>query len=279
MVTPYNPCGAAVEWGRRSYRTRCRFFKDSDHESEIVWYPALPNAPVLPYPSAICSLDWDREEAELGCFAGYDVGEVPLAPRTFEYIRPKPAAKGTHQCGTREDFEDGAVYSPDLPVVPYRPDGLPACCVDGGGLGLGGYVPIDKLGGVALGGNASPPMSNTSLFPLAVNLPVGEWVTHAARVGVGISGTDGGFWYTGVLPAGSYTLEIADYSGPPSLAFVRVSSTTPGGSTDYTDFVYTSPGSVSIPVSAGHGIAVAFNPAYYFSFLGFQTAYYRLRVT
>lgn len=117
-------------------------------ESEIIWYPALPDAPVLPFPSIITSSEWDVEERRNGYPYRTGPGEVWDAPRVRLRPQTKPAAAGKHVCGTREDFEQGAHYDPTLPPRLYRPDGLPTCCAPGRGVLLGpapGPIPTGGL--------------------------------------------------------------------------------------------------------------------------------------
>lgn len=152
---PYNPCGAIVDYGRFRYSTDCRFFRDSDVTAKIVWYPALPDAVELPFPSAITQSIWDRDgdlEPERS-----GVGEVTGSRRVIDHMAPVAGADGTHLCGTRSDFEVGALYDPDRPPIHYRADGLPECCPGGeiGGIAWGGLPQRPPpSGGVFWGGDA-----------------------------------------------------------------------------------------------------------------------------
>lgn len=150
---PYNPCGAVVDFGRSCYRTKARLFRDSDEEVEIQWYFARDDAPTIPYETAVTSSYWDREEVYVGLPYREGVGEVSPGPRIHTRPIVIPAATGRHLCGTREDFERGAVFDPDITPRVYRPDGLPTCCVPGMGLLLGGG-PARTGGGLLLGGAA-----------------------------------------------------------------------------------------------------------------------------
>ena len=207
MVVPYNPCGYAVEWARRTYSTKCHFFADSDHEEEIIWYPAKPDAAPLPFPSAICSLDWDREEHDLGVYTGYKVGEVPGAARPFRDEDVKPRARADHFCGTREDFEDGAVYNPDLAPVVYGADDLPACCAPFGGVMLGGHVAIFPQGGVGLFGSASPYPGGSGVYPGTPQPGPDVWVYYASLVYPSGTLPFSEDWHSPALVGGTYTLE------------------------------------------------------------------------
>lgn len=122
---PYNPCGRVVDFARREYKTKCRFFRDSDTEVEIQWYRAADDAPSLPFPSAVMSLDWldnGYDEPWLG-----EVGEVWGEPRPYSFKGTPVGLTYDHICGTEEDFAEGAVFDPDREVK-YDEQGLPLCC-------------------------------------------------------------------------------------------------------------------------------------------------------
>lgn len=112
-----------VDYIRRPYRVLARPFKDSEETAEMVWYPALPDAPTLPFPTVFNSLEYQPFP-----LAKTSPGEVPFVDRIFTEQRPKPHATGNHQCGSPEAFLDGISYDPAA-VVPYNDDGLPVCCV------------------------------------------------------------------------------------------------------------------------------------------------------
>lgn len=112
-----------MDWGRRAYKTRCRFWKDSEEEAEIRWVEALPNAPTLPTWSAIQSLDLTAQPAMLD-----GVGEVFGALRSFTGQKAPAGLTGVNLCGSLEDFEQGGTYRPDLPPAPYDQFGYLACC-------------------------------------------------------------------------------------------------------------------------------------------------------
>lgn len=166
---PYNPCGAIVDWSRFRYTTRCRFFADSDIQTDIVWYPAAEDARVLPYDSAIFNREWDRD-GNLP-LQGEGVGEVSDAPRRINHFPTPFGANGSHQCGTESDFAEGAIYDPDVHVE-YRSDGLPKCCPGGiGGVLWGGFQPIFGSGGVRWGGQyVQPVLPGTDVFPFVAQL-------------------------------------------------------------------------------------------------------------
>lgn len=162
-------------------------------EIDIQWYPCKPDAPALSVPSVISSLDWWVQERDLGVFAGYKVGEVPGAPRTYNAAKVNPAATGLHRCGTEEQWRDGASFDP-AGNFPRRADGLPKCC--GGqpaGMLIGGRAFVTppptgvmiggdgEAGGVYIGfavfegveGQVGQPFSRLPFFSQA------EWRTYS----------------------------------------------------------------------------------------------------
>lgn len=146
-MIPYNPCGAIVEWGRFRYDTGCRFFQNSTREDVIRWYPAVEGARVLGFPSAISQLEWDNDGDLPAWHDG--VGEVPGSRKKINHMKPVLGASGQHVCGTEDDFSDGAIYTPPMPPIPYRNDGLPECCPGAiGGMVWGGQMPPFPDGGV-----------------------------------------------------------------------------------------------------------------------------------
>jgi len=89
----------------------------------LKWRRANPAAGTLPYPSRLCSLDWaTRPHIAEGC------GEVYGEERTFLPKLHPPGPPNAHICGTERDFREGGEYTPSLPPITYRVDGLPTCC-------------------------------------------------------------------------------------------------------------------------------------------------------
>jgi hypothetical protein len=156
---------------RDAYTTKCRPFRNSDVEVDIVWYPALPDAPALGFPSIMVShfLDFTGAVWPPG-------GEVPNVPSPINFEPSKPGAIGSHVCGTPEDFAEGGLYLPDDPPVTYRTDGLPSCCgaaaAGRGGLALGGRSVVVVTNPITPGSTCS------TATPLAVNTPVAFTVPH-----------------------------------------------------------------------------------------------------
>jgi hypothetical protein len=122
VVADINPCGAVVDFIRRTYRTTAKPFSNSDQTAEMVWYPALEGAPTLPFSTTFNTGDQNPVFIDKT-----SAGEVYDAPRPFEFTRPKAHALGVHQCGSAAAFVDGVPYDPEQ-VIPYNDDGLPVCC-------------------------------------------------------------------------------------------------------------------------------------------------------
>ena len=121
----YNPCGLQVDWARRSYKTACRFFFDSDIEIPIVWYPVAEGAGVLPFPSKINSLEWDDQP-----WTPTQVGEVWNVPREYAGKKAIPYAVGLTPCEGAKVFAEGESYNPELPPTEYNEDQFPLCCLN-----------------------------------------------------------------------------------------------------------------------------------------------------
>jgi hypothetical protein len=124
-LVPINPCGRVTDFARREYRTKCRFFKDSDLEVDVQVYRAAPGAPSLGFPSSFLSLDWTDNNADEPWAA--DLGEVWGEPRPYSFKGPLVAPNYDHVCGTPEEFATGCNFLPLLDVK-YDDQGLPVCC-------------------------------------------------------------------------------------------------------------------------------------------------------
>ena len=187
-----------VDIGRTPYRTLAHLYPDSDEVFEIEWYQARPEAPCLPYPSALNNLIWERDREE---WLPTAVGEIYGAPRVYTRGAIKPLANGLHQCGTPADFAGRGVYDPLSPPVVYRDDGLPMCCGPGavgrGGAVGGGSATVSYTGpyGGAVGGGSALVAYTHSTGGAVGGGTSGVW-WGAWRVGTG--GAVGG----GVAPVG-----------------------------------------------------------------------------
>ena len=121
---PLNPCGRVTDFARREYRTKVRFFKDSDQEVDVQVYRAAPGAPRLGFPSAFMSQDW---LAELDEPWETHLGEVWGEPRPYSFHGPLIDVTYDHVCGTAAQFRDGVEFDPTRNVK-YDDQGLPECC-------------------------------------------------------------------------------------------------------------------------------------------------------
>jgi hypothetical protein len=212
-VIPYDPCGRIVDWYHKPYFAWVRPFRDSDVEAKIEWYPARDDAEVLPFDSAFCNLDQQRMDQILPIFCGYKVGEVPFRERPRSFAKANKRPNGPNVCGTREDFEDGAVYNPDLPPEPRDQDGLPVCCHHEGGLVLGGLVATPTSGGLVFGGAVESAIGGPTCAGATV-FSVGDHVYHLPQPIPGPGNSD--VWFrAGPLVAGNYRLRFNGVPRPP----------------------------------------------------------------
>jgi hypothetical protein len=106
---------------RSCYKTKCRFFKDSDIESTIVYYFCRPGAPALPFTTRFASGVWAYEK---GGWPG--PGEVQGATREYYNGKPPQDADRFSFCGTAEQFREGALIE-DADQGPAGLDFLPVC--------------------------------------------------------------------------------------------------------------------------------------------------------
>jgi len=137
---------------RRPYRTKCRFLRDSELECTVHWYIVPATNPTLGFPCRINSLDWRDNRQNPS-----PVGEVSFEDRPFDgWGRIIPPVPGDELCGTRDDFENGGRYLPDLPPFPRAADGVALCCrPEVGGIMLGGETIFPSplaAGGLVLSG-------------------------------------------------------------------------------------------------------------------------------
>lgn len=105
---------------RNAYTTQIRPYRDSDEEVTIRWYFTDDDRPLMPFPTAFGRSEWRRNEADPG------IGEVLQAPtwnRGDDLLR----LPGTTFCGTREQWNFGALSSDPLPTIDPA-SGLPTCC-------------------------------------------------------------------------------------------------------------------------------------------------------
>lgn len=145
-MIPFNPCGFACDVGRKPYTVRARLFADSEETVEIRWYAVPWGTPFLPFESAVVSQAWDDEP-----WARTGVGEVFVPYLKFNTWTRPPLPDIGHICGDPGQFVNGVTYDPDRNVQ-YTTQGLPTCCVGGGGVVIGGDGSFVQMGGVVIGG-------------------------------------------------------------------------------------------------------------------------------
>lgn len=133
-MIPFNPCGLICDWGRHRYKTRCRFFKDSDRVDEILWYPAAPGAKCIPFPTIFYQGIWDRDPDGIDEYVE-GPGEQWDEQHITTHMGVVPGSGTGHYCGTPEMFLEGAKFDA-LFHTDIRPDGLPVCCPGGPPKGL-----------------------------------------------------------------------------------------------------------------------------------------------
>lgn len=109
---------------RRSYITTCQFLNDGTPPQQILWFDAARPDKVLPFPSAISSLDYCENPWQAG-----DLGEVYNTPRTYSNQRAVSGLTYKHPFGTADQFLNGD-KSVD-PATPIKFNGIiPQPCYD-----------------------------------------------------------------------------------------------------------------------------------------------------
>src|SRR6516162_1580304 len=111
-----------VDLLRSCYKTKARFFRDSDELRTIRWYFAPPGAKFFPFPVAINSRNWDSDKTTL-----LSVGEDPDSKRIYDLGRAPPGVVGLDFSGTEEDFSSGALSTED--PLQRNADGVPCACL------------------------------------------------------------------------------------------------------------------------------------------------------
>lgn len=135
-----------MDFAHREYKTKCRFFRDSDIEVEIQWIRCADDAPDLGFPSAFMSIDWldpgydEPQDAEIGEVWGED--------RDYSFHAPLVGLDYLHVCGTEDEFANGVAYDGSRDVK-YDEQGLPLCCnnpiTPSMGVVVGLEVEVDSL--------------------------------------------------------------------------------------------------------------------------------------
>jgi hypothetical protein len=116
---------------RACYRTRMRFFEDSNLEVPVRWYYTRTGAQPFPHYHRFASGNYSDPQLRTGVVSALDwpgVGEVFGAPRTYCPSFPPGDALGTHFCGSPAKFAGHAHFDP---TANFRrtPDGLALCCL------------------------------------------------------------------------------------------------------------------------------------------------------
>jgi len=108
---------------RQCYRSKMRFYFDSEHETSIVWYWADPRNGVLNRDTVFGSRIFDRIEGE---------EQLPLGERYAPVVwsggqPPVPVSPGGGECGSDDAWVDGvSILEPDPPTWPGT--NVPRCC-------------------------------------------------------------------------------------------------------------------------------------------------------
>lgn len=99
-----------------------RPFRDSDIEVRRRWFRCAPDAPPLPFPDIFRSTRWEP-------FPYLRAGAGSVWPSGWEHQRVG-VVQGfdyKHFCGTKEDFQLGALFDPARNVL-YDDEWIPECC-------------------------------------------------------------------------------------------------------------------------------------------------------
>ena len=161
-----------MDWIRYPYRAKCRFTQDPSVLRTIVWRAAAPDAPTLPFGSAICNVALENDPLAFQPTPG----EIWTGPRRGDWRHLPLQLPGNHYCGTEEDFASGCAYPPAAPVK-YGAWGWPICC----------GAPVKVYG--AAGGGGSSPVSVVPAISLygfagaAGDSPVSIWLPPAVPTG------------------------------------------------------------------------------------------------
>jgi hypothetical protein len=156
----------AVDLLRSCYRTKMRFFSDSDIETEVVWYFTEPGAQVLPFYTRFASGNWATERVE---WPG--VGEVLFAPRPYSKGENPGRYFGERYCGSPQHFAAGQPLPPARPV-PVTRSGEPLCCLidqEFGALG-GGSAMVHGLNPHHLVGSGGAAGDGAAVFKVPPHL-------------------------------------------------------------------------------------------------------------
>lgn len=173
-----------MDFGRKPYRTACRFLRDSDIVSTVRWYEAAPDAPTLGKTCVIYRREWDNDEGILDA----PVGEVSGAAKKFLAGFVPPGLPGEHVCGTDEEFDTGGTFSTVLPPVLYDSLGWPLCCGGArrvkGGAGGAGRATVVIVHPLPPSGCCLPPIALGVWYEVTIpTLPGGVDYHYTTQVG------------------------------------------------------------------------------------------------
>lgn len=159
---------------------------------KVLWMNARPDAPVLPFPSAIVNT-----KLEIDPWFEFPVGEVPGAARPYLHKTVPAGIDGKHYCGTPEQFLHGDTINGRVPTVRYGASGWPLCC----------QPPHQVLGGLGLGG-----LSKYAVVPALNPGPVCEQA-QLAEIGVPYTWTwtpsADQWWYWNVVEGQQYRVSFS----------------------------------------------------------------------
>jgi len=136
----FNPCGMVLDYLPCCYETNMRPFSDSDLTVGWRWYPALPGAKHFPFEHFLTSSNWLDFH-----FETIRLGQTEYDDRRNKYIPPIPEAKGDHFCGEPDYFLNGQPLNLNEPDGPVNQNGIPSCCLDVIGEGIGGEGTVRSL--------------------------------------------------------------------------------------------------------------------------------------
>lgn len=109
MIPPFNPMGWGVDHIRVPYKTRMRFFRNSDAETEVTWF--FTDKPPLPFDTAFYSRLWSNENV-----AEQWLGETSPFMRENASGHPPGTVPPGPPMGQPEWFLEGFPSPPDPPV-------------------------------------------------------------------------------------------------------------------------------------------------------------------
>lgn len=147
---------------RSCYRTKMRFFTDSNLETGVVWYFSSPLAKPLPFPTRFGSGNWASEKD-----GWTGTGEVPGLPRPWRDGSMPGFLLGEKFCGEESALREGVPIS-EFALRPQTIAGAPVCCVGLPGLVQGGKALLVKVEGSYLGVGGENPVIDLGIGVIGV---------------------------------------------------------------------------------------------------------------